>query len=94
MESFQNINIKRIFGLPEHFHHTKPLLALDIKGIGAQIHSFKLSLYNRVFKVDSIARDFNLMLLAKFISDDGTVRGDAPGVCTYWWFLPVSDRPQ
>jgi hypothetical protein len=78
MESFQNTNIKRIFGFPKRFHHTKLLLALDIKGIGAQIHSFKLSLYNRVFKVDSIsiARDFNfIILLAKFISDDATVEG-------------------
>jgi hypothetical protein len=44
--------------------------------------------------VDVIARDFNLILLAKFISDDATVEGDAPGVCTYWRFLPVSGRPQ
>jgi hypothetical protein len=40
MESFQNTNIKRIFGFPKRFHHTKLLLALDIKGIGALIHSF------------------------------------------------------
>jgi hypothetical protein len=58
MESFQKTNIKRIFGFPKCFHHTKLLLALDIKGIGALIHSFQLSLYNRMFKVDSIARDF------------------------------------
>jgi hypothetical protein len=48
MEYIQNTNIKLIFGFPKRFHHTKLRLALDIKGIGALIHSFKLSLYNRV----------------------------------------------
>jgi hypothetical protein len=35
-----------------------------------------------VFKVDSIARDFNLILLLAQCS------GDAPGDCTYWRVLP------
>jgi hypothetical protein len=38
-------------------------------------YKIKLSLFNRIFKVDSIVRDFNLILLAKFISDDTTVAG-------------------
>jgi hypothetical protein len=53
-----------------------------------------ITTYNRVFKVDSIARDFNLILIAKFISDDATVAGTLLGVCTYWRFLSVSGRPQ
>jgi hypothetical protein len=91
MESFQNTHIKRIFGFPKRFHHTKLILTLDIKGIDAQIQSFKWSLTvlsGVQFKVDSISRDFDLILHAKFIS------GEAPGVCTYWRFLLVSSRPQ
>ncbi len=75
LESFQSSTIKRIFGFPLRFHHTKLLEALGVRKIHAQIYQSKLSLYNRLFKANSIAKDINIALLATFIKYGDVIDG-------------------
>ena len=75
VESVQGRSIKKCLELSELSHNTALLKALNIEKIENIVNRNVLSLYNRVFKVESPARRLMQHLLYRFIFYGETVPG-------------------
>ncbi|KAK2173955.1 hypothetical protein NP493_841g00000 [Ridgeia piscesae] len=75
LESVQDRLIKQSLGLSKLSHNTALLKALNIEKIEDIVNRNVLSLYNRIFKVESPARRLMQYLLSRFIFDGKTVPG-------------------
>ena len=75
LESVQGSLIKQSLGLSKLSHNTALLKALNIEKIEDIVNRNVLSLYNRIFKVESPARRLMQHLLSRFICYGETVRG-------------------
>ena len=75
LESAQGKLIKQSLGLSKLFHNTALLKALNIEKIEDIVNINVLSLYNRIFKVESPSRRLMQHLLSRFICCGETVPG-------------------
>ena len=75
LEYVQGRLIKQSLGLSKLSHNTALLKALNIEKIKDIVNRNVLSLYNRIFKVESRARRLMQHLLSRFICYDKTVPG-------------------
>ena len=75
LESAQGKLIKQSLGLSKLSHNTALLKALNIEKIEDIVNRSVLSLYSRIFKVESPARRLMQHLLSRFICDGETVPG-------------------
>ena len=75
LESVQGSLIKQSLGLSKLSHNTALLKALNIEKIDDIVNRNVLSLYNRIFKVESSARRLMQHLLSRFICYGQTVPG-------------------
>ena len=75
LESFQNNHIKRMLGFFKRSHHSKLLIAIGVENIENSILNARLSLYHRIFKTDSVARDLNLYMLRDLVTDGTSIKG-------------------
>jgi hypothetical protein len=75
LESVQGRLIKQSLGLSKLSHNTALLKALNIEKIEDIVNRNVLSLYNRIFKVESPARRLMQHLLSRFICYGKTVPG-------------------
>ena len=75
LESAQGKLIKQSIGLSKLSHNTALLKALTIENIDDIVNRNVLSLYNRIFKVESPARRLMQHLLSRFICYGETVPG-------------------
>ncbi|KAK2177349.1 hypothetical protein NP493_604g01048 [Ridgeia piscesae] len=79
LESVQGRLIKQSLGLSKLSHNTAFFKALNIEKIKDIVNRNVLSLYNRIFKVESPARRLMQHLLSRFICYDKTVPGTLLG---------------
>ena len=75
LESAQGKLIKQSLGLSKLSHNTALLKTLNIEKIDDIVNRNVLSLYNRIFKVESPARRLMQHLLSRFICYGETVPG-------------------
>ncbi|KAK2180282.1 hypothetical protein NP493_448g02013 [Ridgeia piscesae] len=75
LESVQGRLIKQSLGLSKLSHNTAFLKALNIEKIEDIVNRNVLSLYNRIFKVESPARRLMQHLLSRFIFYGKTIPG-------------------
>ncbi|KAK2186251.1 hypothetical protein NP493_207g00021 [Ridgeia piscesae] len=86
LESVQGRLIKQSLGLSKLSHNTALLKALNIEKIEDIVNRNVLSLYNRIFKVESPARRLMQHLLSRFICYGKTVLEP----CWIGWYLWAS----
>ncbi len=67
LESLQGTLIKQSLGLAKRMHHTKLLRPMNIAPVSETIDRMTLSLYSRIFRVDSPARDLCSYMLSKYL---------------------------
>ena len=60
MEKFQGGMIKNVMGVSKRSHHTSLLHAMDIHSIQEVLEKKSLTLYNKIFRYSSPARDLNM----------------------------------
>ncbi len=75
LESTQGTLIKQAMGIGKRSHHTKLLAAMDIPPVQHIVDNMTLSLFNRIFKVDSPTRDLSLYLLGRYVTEGRTHKG-------------------
>lgn len=69
LESAQGTLVKGFCDISKRSHHTRLLEALDVSKVRPLIYRSCANLYGNIFKVDSPARDLNVILYAKFLSE-------------------------
>ena len=67
LESIQGSILKKILGFPKRSHHSRLVLACNTKPMSHIIKQNTLSLWQRIFRVDSPARTLCAQRLAKYI---------------------------
>ena len=75
LDSLQGTFIKRAMGIRKRSHHSDILNALSIPKIHELRINNILSLYNRIFKVDSPTRELNCVFLAEYLITGRSVKG-------------------
>jgi hypothetical protein len=75
MESAQATLLKKALGLGKRSHHSKVLYALHVPKVSALINKQVLSLYNRIFTVDSPTRGMCLQLMNLYLCNGKTIPG-------------------
>jgi len=73
--STQAFNIKRCLGLSNRSHHSMLLTAAGVRPIQELIRTRTLSLYKRIFNVESPTRSLNMYFLARYIATGETIDG-------------------
>ena len=75
LASCQGTNIKRCLGIPKRSHHTALCQAANVKPIEDMINNRVLSLYHRIFNVESPTRSLNLYFASKYLTCGSYVEG-------------------
>ena len=75
LESAQGTLVKQAVGLLKRSHHSSLLKALCIPQVSDIINRNILSLYNRIFAVDSPARDLCCELLKQYVHNGSLIKG-------------------
>ena len=75
LESLQGTLIKQALGLSKRSHHSNILEALNIPKLGETINEHVLSLYYRIYCVESPVRDLCRELLFMYVSKQLLVKG-------------------
>ena len=75
LNSCQSNNIKRCLGLGRRVHHSELLEAAGVKPVEDIYYNGAISLYYRLYKVDSPTSVLNTTLLSKYICEDSVVEG-------------------
>jgi hypothetical protein len=88
LESVQGRLIKQSLGLSKLSHNTALLKALNIEKIEDIVNINVLSLYNRIYKVESPVRRLMQHLLSRLMFDGVMV----PGTCWVGWHLWASHQ--
>jgi len=73
--SAQGSHIKRCLGLSKKAHHSQLLRAAGIKSIQECINARVLSLYKRVFNVDSPTKCLNMYFISRYIAGGDLIDG-------------------
>ena len=75
LESAQGVLVKQCMGLSKRSHHSCLLKALCIPNVCDVLTKRALSLYHRVFQVDSPCRDLCLEMLCRYLTDGKVIGG-------------------
>ena len=75
LKTTQGNIIKRITGINKRSHHTKLLNSLKIPSVEEVIKNNSLRLYANIFRTDTPAREFQSVLLARYISSGNIIQG-------------------
>ena len=67
LESSQGSLMKRSLGLSKFSHYSKLLQALNIPKVADSINNMTISLWERIFNVDSLVRDLCICSLSKYV---------------------------
>ena len=71
----QGTIIKRVMGINKRSHHSNLLRALNITPIDKLIGNNAIGLYHRIYKVNTLAKQFQSILLTNYILSCKTIRG-------------------
>ena len=74
LKSAQASTIKRVMGIPQRSHHSNLLQALRVQNIHDIINTNTKSLFHRIFKCDSPARDLQSRFLANYMETQRTIK--------------------
>ena len=75
LNSLQGTILKSVCGLGKRSHHSNLLKAASIDTIESQLAYHTISLFSRIFKVDSPLKNLNLYFMSKYIADNTLIKG-------------------